>query len=157
MGLTSPFWDGNGKNPPKKFYCYLGHKGELPKRFFSRHLGPEQKLPKSFPVIWDRNRKPKKLFQLFGKGSSGCSQWEIYGNMNYRSSLLCTQRKKYINFILPLGKGEQILQGNLHLITDITALCSFTPMLEYLSDFFLSSSCSFLTIRSGDFQSKRVF
>ena len=59
MGLTSPFWDGNGKNPPKKFYCYLGHKRELPKSFFFRHLGPEQKLPtqKTLPIVWEREFK----------------------------------------------------------------------------------------------------
>ena len=49
----------------------------------SRYLGQDWELPKRSPSIRDGNRKPKKLFPLFGNGNSRRSRWEIYGNGNF--------------------------------------------------------------------------
>ena len=44
-------------------------------------------LSKSFLIIWDENRKPKEVFQLFVNRNSRHSRWEIYGNGNSRSCM----------------------------------------------------------------------
>ena len=82
MGLTSTFWDGNGKNKQIKL-C-------------SRYVGKDQELP----AIWDGNGNYQKAFLLFGTETGNPkifllfgnrylrrSRWEIYGNGNSRSCL----------------------------------------------------------------------
>ena len=52
MWLTSPFWDGNGKN---QINCVF------------RYLGRERVLPKNFLTIWDGNGNYKKLTCYSGR------------------------------------------------------------------------------------------
>ena len=54
----------------------------------SRYLGREPEIPKSVPAIRDEDRKPPKLFPLFGNGNSRHFCWELYRSGNSRLCLI---------------------------------------------------------------------